>query len=101
MRTTVRSMEGTGITTTHQTSDGRWLRVTLPDETTFEAMRHALDDPVWLLGASWELLTTNDFKRGRFDDAFGAWLERQDGEIARSLLEGAGAQVDEVAAPGD
>lgn len=53
-----------------------------------EAVRAALDDPVWLLGASWDVLYTNDFKRSRFEDAFGAWVKRRDGaEIATALRE--------------
>jgi len=90
---------GLGITMTAQTSDGRWLQVTIPDEGTFEAMRQALDDPIWLLGATWALLTTNDYKRGRFEDAFGAWLERQGCDDAATTLRDAGVQVDEVPAP--
>ncbi len=78
----------------HQTQDGRWLRVAIPDGATFDAIRDALDDPVWLLGATWELLTTNEFKRDRFHDAFGAWMARQDAEPATALLEGAGASVE-------
>lgn len=55
-----------------------------------EAMRAALDDPVWLLGASWEVLYTNDFKRGRFEDAFGAWVKRRDGAGIAATLSDAG-----------
>ena len=75
------------------------IKAQFPDEATFEQMRQALDDPIWLLGATWQLLTTNDYKRGRFEDAFGAWLERQDCDSAVATLRGAGAKVDEVPAP--
>ncbi len=71
---------------TFQTADRRRIEVVIPDEAAFEAMRDALGDPVWLVGATWEVLTTNDFKRGRFEDAFGAWAERQDsGELTATL----------------
>lgn len=61
-----------------------------------ESMRVALDDPVWLLGASWEVLYTNDFKRSRFEDAFGAWVKRRDGAEVATMLADAGvtASVD-------
>jgi crotonobetainyl-CoA:carnitine CoA-transferase CaiB-like acyl-CoA transferase len=92
-------VQGLGIQATCATSEGRWLQVTIPDEAAFEQMRQALDDPIWLLGATWQLLTTNDYKRGRFEDAFGAWLERQGCDEAAGTLRGAGVQVDEVPAP--
>ncbi|MDE0802725.1 MAG: hypothetical protein OSA99_05300 [Acidimicrobiales bacterium] len=58
-----------------------------------EALRAALDDPVWLLGASWEVLYTNDFKRSRFEDAFGAWVKRRDGDEVAVTLRDAGVTV--------
>ena len=96
---TVDRVEGKPISVTHQTADGRWLAVTIPDPTAFESMRLALDDPIWLLGATWDLLTSNDYKRGRFEDAFAAWLERQDADTATTTLRGTGVQVDEASAP--
>ncbi|WP_436793356.1 hypothetical protein [Actinospongicola halichondriae] len=63
------------------------LRLELNDAAELEAMRAALDDPLWLLGASWEVLYTNDFKRTRFQDAFGAWVARRDGSEVASMLQ--------------
>ena len=57
-------------------------------------MRVALDDPLWLVGATWEILTTNEFKRGRFDDAFGAFVSRQDGHALARRLTDAGVDAD-------
>lgn len=75
------------------------LTVRLPDPQSFEALRVALDDPLWLVGATWEILTTNEFKRGRFDDAFGAFVSRQDGHtLARRLTD---AGVDATCTQGD
>ncbi len=65
---------------------GADLRLEINNAAELEAMRDALDDPVWLLGATWEVLYTNDFKRTRFQDAFGAWVVRRDGaEVAATL----------------
>ena len=83
-----------GIEGSFTTSDGGELRIGIGDEATFEALRDALGDPVWLVGATWQVLTTNDFKRGRFVDAFGAWAARQDHGDAATLLRTAGVAVD-------
>ncbi len=78
---------------TFTTADGRALGIFVRDESTFEAMRVALGDPVWLVGATWDVLCTNDYKRGRFVDAFGAWVERQDAGAVEGLLEPVGVVV--------
>jgi hypothetical protein len=69
------------------------IRIELNGADDLEALRAALDDPVWLLGATWEALYTNDFKRGRFQDALGAWLERRDGAQIASTLQAAGVNA--------
>ena len=66
------------------------LVLEINDANELESMRSALDDPVWLLGASWEVLYTNDFKRSRFEDAFGAWVKRRDGAEVAATLHDAG-----------
>lgn len=75
---------------------GADLRVEISGADELEALRAALDDPVWLLGASWEVLYTNDFKRSRFEDAFGAWVKRREGGEVATMLRDAGvtASVD-------
>lgn len=78
------------ITGTFRTADGQRFEVVVPDEASFEKLRDELGDPVWLVGATWEILTTNEFKRGRFEDAFGAWMERQDSSDATAILGSAG-----------
>ncbi len=82
--------DGEGIGGIFRTADGQRFEVVVPDEAAFEALRDALDDPVWLVGATWEILTTNEFKRGRFEDALSAWLERQDSTEAVTTLGSAG-----------
>jgi crotonobetainyl-CoA:carnitine CoA-transferase CaiB-like acyl-CoA transferase len=62
----------------------------IDDAEEFESLRAVLGDPVWLVGASWEVLYTNDFKRSRFEDAFGAWIERRDGASVAAELRAAG-----------
>lgn len=69
------------------------LRIEISDADDLEALRTALDDPVWLLGATWEVLYTNDFKRGRFQDALGAFLARRDGAEMASTLQDAGVKA--------
>lgn len=66
------------------------LRLEINDASDLEAVRTALGDPVWLLGATWEALYTNDFKRGRFQDALGAWLARRDGAEVAAAMQAAG-----------
>ena len=66
------------------------LRLEISDAADLEALRIALGDPVWLLGATWEALYTNEFKRGRFQDALGAWLARRDGAEVADVLQAAG-----------
>ena len=66
------------------------LRLEINDAADLEAVRTALGDPVWLLGATWEALYTNDFKRGRFQDALGAWLARRDGAEVVEVMQAAG-----------
>ncbi len=78
------------------TGDDRRIEVVIADEATFEDMRDALGDPIWLVGATWQILTTNDFKRGRFEDAFGAWLERQEPPAAIKTLRAAGVEVEDA-----
>lgn len=80
-----------------RTADGQRFEVVVPDAETFEAMRDALGDPVWLVGATWEILTTNDFKRGRFEDAFGAWMERQQSQDVSATLGSAGVGMTPIA----
>lgn len=75
-------------------TEGQWLTVRIPDQGSFEALREALDDPVWLVGASFHLLTTNEFKRGRFDDAFGAYVRLHDGEQLAARLTAAGIDAE-------
>ena len=72
---------------------GADLRVEISSAEDLEAVREALGDPVWLLGATWEALYTNDFKRGRFQDALGAWLARRDGAEVADTLQAAGAKA--------
>lgn len=72
---------------------GANLRIEITGADDLEALRTALDDPVWLLGANWEAIYTNDFKRGRFQDALGAWLERRDGAEVASTLQAAGVNA--------
>ncbi len=81
------------IRTTVETADGGSIEVAIPDEASFEAVRQALGDPVWLVGATWQVLTTNEFKRGRFDDALGAWAARQEAEAVRATLSGTGTSL--------
>lgn len=69
------------------------LRLEISSAAELEAMRAALDDPLWLLGATWEVLYTNDFKRTRFQDAFGAWVARRDGAEVSATLEAAGVRA--------
>ncbi len=69
------------------------LRLEINSATDLEAMRDALGDPVWLLGATWDVLYTNDYKRTRFQDAFGAWVARRDGAEVCATLEAAGVQA--------
>ncbi len=69
------------------------LRLEIGSAEELEAMRIALDDPVWLLGATWEILYTNDYKRTRFQDAFGAWVARRDGAEVSATLESAGVRA--------
>ncbi len=72
---------------------GRDLRIEISGADDLEALRQALDDPVWLLGATWEVLYTNDFKRSRFQDALGAFLARRDGEELARTLQDAGVKA--------
>ena len=84
-----------GIDATFRTAgDDEWLTIRVADAAAFEAMREALGDPVWLVGATWEILTTNEYKRGRFDDAFGAFAERQDGIALADRLAAAGVDAE-------
>lgn len=69
------------------------LRLEINSAEDLEAMRQALDDPVWLLGATWEVLYTNDYKRTRFQDAFGAYVARRDGDELADLLRSAGVNA--------
>ena len=69
------------------------LRIQIDDAHDLETLRAALDDPVWLLGATWEVLYTNDFKRNRFQDALGAYLARRDGEEIARTLQDAGVKA--------
>ena len=69
------------------------LRLEIDDAADLEALRQALDDPVWLLGATWEVLYTNDFKRNRFQDALGAYLARRDGAELATTLQDAGVKA--------
>lgn len=78
------------ISTFRHESSGRSMDVHLDDQEGFERLRDALGDPVWLVGATYQILHTNDYKRGRFEDAFGAWLARQDIDAAVALLTAAG-----------
>lgn len=77
------------------TADGCVVEVSIPDAGAFEALRIALDDPLWLLGATWELLEANEYKRGRLVDALQAWLSHLDKDRATTLLTRSGAEVRE------
>ncbi len=78
---------------TYLTEDDRHLVVSIPGALAFEAMRDAMGDPVWLVGATWQILTTNDYKRGRFDDALGAWVVRQPVDRVLEVLDGTGVTI--------
>ena len=78
------------ITVSHASTDGLRIEFTIDDEPTLEALRESLRDPVWLLGATWDVLTTNDYKRGRFDDAIGAWMGQNEAADIRATLDAAG-----------
>lgn len=78
---------------TYLTEDDRQVVVSIPGALAFEAMRDAMGDPLWLVGATWQILTTNDFKRGRFDDALGAWVVRQSADRVIEVLDGTGVSV--------
>lgn len=69
------------------------LHVQINGADDLEALRAALDDPVWLLGATWEVLYTNDFKRGRFQDALGAYVAKRDGAQLAATLQDAGVKA--------
>lgn len=81
---------------TFRSADDRDVVVSIPGALAFEAMRDAMGDPVWLVGATWQILTTNEFKRGRFDDALGAWMLRQPVDRVIEVLGGTGVSVSVV-----
>lgn len=81
------------LESTVRCADDKRVRLTIDSGPTLESVRAALDDPIWLIGATWVILTTNDFKKGRFDDAFGAWAERHSSDYIVDLLRDSGATV--------
>lgn len=78
---------------TYLSEDDRHIVVSIPGALAFEAMRDAMGDPLWLVGATWQILTTNEYKRGRFDDALGAWVVRQSADRVVEVLDGTGVSV--------